>query len=259
MAKTLPIKGFIEASLIDFPLGQPGSVIFIAGCDARCPYCQASHLVEGFDRIPTIPLESILASLAELRSFIKAVTVTGGEVTLYPELPTILLGPLRDMGFNCNIHTYGARPDRIDSWIRQGYVQALNIDIKGPWRKYKDILNRPIDAKFLTAMQAWVQKIMRDSRLLSVEYRTTVHPSLLTIEEIIETAEQIRGAEMYILQNYKPVPGFDPSLQYQPSYSIETLREVANQIQEQGIVRHCLVGGFMYDTSQQEVTYAHSN
>ena len=93
---------------------------------------------------------------------------------------------------------------------------------------------------------AWIRQLVADDRVVC-EFRTTVHPELLTLDEIKQTARQIRGAELYVLQNYKPVPGFMPSLQWQRGYGEETLRQLADNIRREGIVRRCIVRGYEGD------------
>lgn len=252
-SEVLPIKGFLEVSLIDFPLAEPGSVIFLGGCNARCVYCQASHMVDSAGRgIPSIELKAVLACLEELRGFVKGVTVTGGEATLYERLPELLLHPLRQMGFKIKVDTYGPIPERVDVWIKQGFVQCLGVDIKGPWSRYHKITQLPFTSGHLQKINKWVRALISRPWVVTCEFRTTVHPSLLSIDDIFETAEQVRGAEVYVLQNYKPISGFDPSLQSKPLYSLDILREVARAIQDRRIVQRCFVRGFERDVLKYE-------
>jgi pyruvate formate lyase activating enzyme len=248
----LPIKGFIEASLIDYPMGKPGSVIFIAGCDSRCPPCQASHLVENHHQLASITVQEVLAALSELKGFIQGVTVTGGEVTIHKNLAESLLRPLLDMDYQIKLHTYGARIDRLSKWIKQGFVHALAVDIKGPWSRYEYLLGRKVSKHDILALQVWVNSLIKCAQIPS-EFRTTVHPRLLSTDEIMTTARQVTNAEFYILQNYSPVPGFDPSLQDGPFYSYNELRDLSSKIQNAGIVKHCFVKGFEKDISWSEI------
>ena len=66
-------------------------------------------------------------------------------------------------------------------------------------------------------------------------------------DDIKETARQIRGAAVYVLQNYRCVPGFDPSLEAQQAYSDDLLRQLASEIRREGIVRRCILRGFESD------------
>jgi len=252
--RALPIKGFIEVSLIDFPFGQPGAVVFLAGCDARCGYCQASHMVANAGRIPSIPLEAVLEALEDLQGFVKGVTVTGGEVSLYPSLPEMLLDPLRRLRLAVKIDTYGARPERIDTWLENGFIQYLAVDLKGPWDRYPDIIGRRLSANQLNGIRSWIRRIAEPRFRIPCEFRTTVHPDLLSRGEIVDTARQIEGAAVYVLQNYKPVPGFNPDLQSRSGYAAETLRELACEIRQRGIVGRCFVRGFEQDDPATEVS-----
>jgi pyruvate formate lyase activating enzyme len=185
------------------------------------------------------------------------VTITGGEVSLYSNLAETLLVPVRKKGFKIKIDTYGPEPERVQQWIDAGLVQALGIDVKGPWSKYPEILKRSFDQSHLLRIRRWIRYLVEQelaclSNGLMVEFRTTVHPSLISIQDIFQTAEQIRGASLYVLQNYRPVPGCDESLQRTPSYSLQQLREVAHTIQQKGIIKRCFVRGFEQDALDTE-------
>jgi pyruvate formate lyase activating enzyme len=247
LSTRLSIKGFVEASLLDYPRGEPGAVLFFAGCDARCAYCQASHLVEGLDAQPSIPLREVLKSLVELRRFVRGVTVTGGEVTLLSELGELLRILRSRLGFRIRIDSYGARPERLARWQAEGWVQALAVDVKGPWHRYESIMGQGrISADRVTAISRWIRQLVEDDEV-ECEFRTTVHPALLSVAEIRATARQVAGAAVYVLQNYKPVPGFQPSLQNQPPYDDSLLRELAGEFRKQGLVRQCYLRGFEQD------------
>lgn len=51
---SIEVKGFLETSFLDWP-GKVAAVIFLPGCNFRCPYCHNHPLVPCPQEIPTIP------------------------------------------------------------------------------------------------------------------------------------------------------------------------------------------------------------
>ena len=51
------------------------------------------------------------------------------------------------------------------------------------------------------------------------EFRTTVLPDLLTKEDILKIAEQIKGAKKYVLQNFRTKVTLNPEFGNKKRYS----------------------------------------
>jgi His-Xaa-Ser system radical SAM maturase HxsC len=81
---TPSIKGFLETSFVDWP-GRMASVVFLPGCNFRCPYCHNHALVLDPGAVATWPLEVVLAKLSGMKGWVDGVCVTGGEPTLLGE------------------------------------------------------------------------------------------------------------------------------------------------------------------------------
>ncbi|HPM03551.1 MAG TPA: radical SAM protein [Candidatus Cloacimonadota bacterium] len=89
IVKSLKIAGFQKFSLIDYP-GYISAIIFTQGCNFRCPWCHNAELVlpEQYEKDLEIP--SILSFLQKRAGKLDAVTITGGEPTLHPDLPAFI-------------------------------------------------------------------------------------------------------------------------------------------------------------------------
>ncbi|MBW2085504.1 MAG: radical SAM protein, partial [Deltaproteobacteria bacterium] len=83
---SIKIKGFLESSFLDWP-GQVSSVIFLAGCNFRCPFCHNYGLVLNPDEYPTLDWDVIKARLKVFHNWIDGVVISGGEPTISPGLP----------------------------------------------------------------------------------------------------------------------------------------------------------------------------
>ena len=63
------IKGFLETSFLDWP-GRLAAVLFLGGCNFRCPFCHNAELVLAPHAIPSIPLTTVLERLRPLRGWV---------------------------------------------------------------------------------------------------------------------------------------------------------------------------------------------
>ena len=83
------IHGFITLTLLDYPEHLAAS-IFLGGCNLRCPFCQNGNLVLSPENEPSISEEEVLAFLKKRSGILEGVCISGGEPTLYRELPDFI-------------------------------------------------------------------------------------------------------------------------------------------------------------------------
>ncbi|HDI82484.1 MAG TPA: radical SAM protein, partial [candidate division WOR-3 bacterium] len=81
------IRGFSGTTLIDFP-GRIASIVFIGGCNFRCPFCHNPELVlpDLIQKLPILTPEEVLEELQNRMGFIQGVTITGGEPLVWDRL-----------------------------------------------------------------------------------------------------------------------------------------------------------------------------
>jgi pyruvate formate lyase activating enzyme len=189
----MKIGGMQRVSLIDYP-GKIGAIVFTQGCNFRCTYCHNPQLVDPERYGPITPEEEVLSFLDKRKGKLEAVTVTGGEPTLHPDLEK-LLEELKKRGFLVKLDTNGANPDILEKMIRKRLVDYLAMDIKGPLKKYQQI----------AAVEVDTSKIKRSIKLIMAsgikyEFRTTVARSHLDLQDLISIAKLIKEARLYVLQ-----------------------------------------------------------
>jgi pyruvate formate lyase activating enzyme len=214
------IKGFIGVSQIDYP-GRVVSVLFVGGCNFRCPYCHNADLVLRPSFRPTIPIEPLLTELERRRRFVEGVVLTGGEPTLYPALA----GPLRTiqaMGFAIKLNTNGSQPDVLRDWLAQGLLDYVAMDVKAPRERYPEVAGRDVDVE---AISASVDPLRHCG--LPHEFRTTVVPTLLDVKDVEAIARWIAETSLYFLQQFQPNGCLDPRLEGMEPYSAAELESVA--------------------------------
>ncbi len=214
------IKGFIGVSLIDYP-NLVASVLFVGGCNYRCPYCHNADLVLRPSLWPTIPIEQLLTDLKRRRGFVDGVVLTGGEPTLYPALAR-LLRTIRVMGFAIKLDTNGSQPDVLRDWLGQGLLDYVAMDVKTPLERYPEIAGRGVDVE---AVSASIDVLKHCG--LPYEFRTTVVPTLLEVEDIAAMACWIAGPAPYFLQQFQPHGCLDPRLEGMEPYSAVELESMA--------------------------------
>lgn len=200
------IKGFLETSFIDWP-GRSCAVLFLGGCNFRCPFCHNHPLVLQADALHSHALEEILDRLRPLRKWLGGICISGGEPTLSPELPG-LLARLRAEGFAVKLDTNGSRPEVLTALFAAGLVDMVAMDIKGPLEQ--EFYDRCCGVRVDLARIAESIKAIRASGLAH-QFRMTVVPGLHGVGEVERWVAGLAGSALK-LQNYNPRSVLAPEL-----------------------------------------------
>ncbi len=202
------IGGFLSLSLCDFP-GKVAAVVFLNGCNFRCPWCHNGHLLRG-DADPNyneIPEDEVLSRLGELRNRLQGVVVTGGEPTIQPGLRDFI-ARLKDLGLLVKLDTNGGRPDVVRALLDEKLLDFVAMDVKAPWAKYAT----------LTGLGESPAERVRETMALIVasdlphQFRTTKVTPLLTDEDCAEIERQIPTGSPFKWQTFIPDNALDPAL-----------------------------------------------
>src|SRR4030067_2031105 len=126
----MEIKGFIGVSLVDWD-GKVSSVIFLPGCNMRCPFCYNTKLVLNPKEMQTIPFEEIKNYLKNHEGGIDGVVITGGEPTIQEDLP-ILCEEIRKMNLAVKVDTNGTNPSMIRNLLEKGLISYVAMVVKAP-------------------------------------------------------------------------------------------------------------------------------
>ncbi len=202
--------------------GKIASVLFLPGCNFRCPYCHNPELAHNPDALPDIPLENVLVRLGKFKGWIDGVVITGGEPTLKDELPAIIR-QIKQKNWPVKLDTNGSRPDMLARLLAEGLLNYVALDVKAP-------LNE-LDYQRATGRGAKVEAIRECIDLLKAsgldyELRTTVCPTLLDKTKLKQLLDQIKGAKRLVLQNFKPAQALDANFQQLKPYSKEYIQEL---------------------------------
>lgn len=205
------IVGLLSTTLLDYP-NKLACSVFLKGCNFRCPYCQNPSLVlsaadyvspQVYQQITqkypatVLPEEEFFHFLKRRQGILEGVCVTGGEPTLYGDLPDFL-SQIKALGFQVKLDTNGSNPELLASLIASSLVDYVAMDIKAAPCKYPAICQIP----------AFPEQVNRSVNLLlkgtvPYEFRTTLVKGLHTKQDFEAIACWLQGANAYYLQNFE--------------------------------------------------------
>ncbi len=223
------IKGFIGTTLLDYP-GKPSFLIFIGGCNWRCPFCHNADLVlpEKLKEQRTFTTDEIVSEIKKRMKLIKAVSITGGEPTMWNGFADMLKKIKDETSLPIKTDTNGSFPDRIKHLIENNLIDYIAMDIKTSPEKYPEAIGGVNGFRFEILMES-VNLIMSSG--IPYEFRTTLVPNFVD-EQVVETIAKdiIKDAELYVLQQFRPLKTLDPSYQNLHQMTpdrVEKLKETA--------------------------------
>lgn len=193
--RTLKVGGITPFTATDYP-GKLAAVVFVQGCPWQCGYCHNPHLQMRLQKSP-LQWSKVLSLLEKRVGLIDAVVFSGGEPTLDPALGSAIRD-VRKLGFEIGLHTSGSYPQRLAELLPE--VDWVALDIKAPFGEYEKITSVADSGKqALTCAEAIL------AADVGYEFRTTVHPSLLNEEEILDMAKVLAGmgVKNYALQSFR--------------------------------------------------------
>ncbi|MBD3206492.1 anaerobic ribonucleoside-triphosphate reductase activating protein [Candidatus Bathyarchaeota archaeon] len=200
------IGGITEMSTVDW-YGNVSLVLFFAGCNLRCPYCQNSPLIPldsghevGLDYLKDY-LETCMHPVPQLDSAV----FTGGEPTLQPDAVIAAAHLTKEYNLDLMLDTNGTIFDAIKHVLETGLFKRVALDVKAPLNKrdYGFVTGRPeLGDKFAENVKRTL-KLCKELGL-EVEARTTVAPGVSDDPEfILELARDIKGlTTVYYLQQF---------------------------------------------------------
>jgi pyruvate formate lyase activating enzyme len=194
------LRGLTPLSLCDWP-GRPCCVVFLGGCNLRCPTCHNADLAWDMGSLPLLPQASLRTFLAKRARWLSGVTVTGGEPTSVPGIGAIL-HEIAKSGLAIKLDTNGMRPDVIELMLVEGLVEQFHVDVKGPFAKYPELSGGAVSAHDAERSLSRVFDLAKASPE-RFAFRTTRVP-LLTEDDILAVRESLPVGFELTIQEYKP-------------------------------------------------------
>jgi pyruvate formate lyase activating enzyme len=207
----LPIYDVTPFTMLNFP-GQCAAIIWFSGCNMRCGYCHNPQIVKGKG---TQRIDNVLAFLEKRKGLLDGVVLSGGEASIYPNLPDFVR-TVKAMGYTIKLDTNGTRPDLIQDFLEHGLLDYVALDYKAPPDKFKAVtgINKFNDFKRTL-------DLLCAQNIVPFEIRTTVHTALMNEQDvfaIMTDLEHRNYTGAYYVQNYINNDG--PTLGMLPTYSM---------------------------------------
>ena len=190
------VKGLQKLSLIDF---EPHTVatVFVGGCNFRCGFCHNPDLVLHSKDLKTIKENEVLSFLEKRKKWLDGVCITGGEPTLYTDLPSFI-SQIKERGFLVKLDTDGYNPAMIKRLIDNKLLDYIAMDIKTSLDDYETVVCVKVD---INQIKKSIELIQNSG--IDYEFRTTVVPGLITKDNVIKIANLLKGSKRYVLQNFR--------------------------------------------------------
>ncbi len=224
----IKIGGLQKLTLIDYP-GRLAATVFLYGCNFRCPWCYAPHLVLPANRQKQKNLEEIsqkdfLNFLKERKTLLDGLVICGGEPTVNPDLPQFIK-KIKKLSYLVKLDTNGSNPDMLKELVKKEkpLLDYLAMDIKAPLKKkkYQEAVQIKVD---LDKIKKSIEIVKHCG--IDYEFRTTFVPGLHTKEDIIEIAKEIAPAKKYYLQNFRAEHTIEADFEKRKPYPLEDLLEI---------------------------------
>jgi pyruvate formate lyase activating enzyme len=192
------ILGFIESSLVDWD-GKLSSVIFLGGCNFKCPFCHNYSLAKDSKSLKAIEWQKIESKLKSKDDWLDGVVITGGEPCMHPEIFG-LCRKIKNLGLKIKIDTNGYYPYILMKLIDKKLVDYVAMDIKTALDKtYEKACGRKLEIGLINR----TVKLLLTGEI-DYEFRTTLVPGIVGEKEISRILESISGARLYALQQFVP-------------------------------------------------------
>ena len=116
----MKILGFIPTSFSDWD-GKLVSILFLGGCNYRCPFCQNYPLLQEEDPERVVNWTEVARHLKNKQPWIDGVVVSGGEPLLHPEVFD-LCARIKELGFAVKLDTNGSFPFALMELAQRGWL-----------------------------------------------------------------------------------------------------------------------------------------
>jgi pyruvate formate lyase activating enzyme len=231
----LRVGGFRKNSFIDYP-GKIACVLFLGGCNLRCPYCHNPELVLNYlDDSFLFDVENFFRFLKKRRGFLDAVVISGGEPTLQDKIFG-LCERIKQFGYRIKLDTNGSRPQKIESLLKAGLLDYVAMDIKTVFEHYYPLISKDRNPE---PYYRSIDCIMGSG--IPFEFKTTCIEGLVDDAVVESISRLIEGANLYALQKFIPDKVLDPGyFQKNPQRftdsDLKRFRSIAS-----GFVKQCIV------------------
>ncbi len=218
------VASIIDISLVDVP-GIPVTVLFTAGCNMDCPYCQNAEIITTTSG-DEMTIDAIVQQLRG--NLTNGYCITGGEPTIQKDLPDLLKQLRLEKSKHINLNTQGTVPDVLKKSL--AYLDSVWFDIKTTPSYYCEVTRVENDP--------WprVERSIRHVLDTEVSFwpRTTHVGGLTQPSDILKISEILSDLGFegeYVVQNFVKSKGTrEADIESFTEPNLDELRPILDQI-----------------------------
>ena len=208
-----PLYDITPFTALDYP-DHLAAIFWFAGCNMRCDFCYNADIVFGKG---SIDIDEALGFLQKRAGLLDAVVLSGGEATLYGDLPG-LCRRIKTLGYKIKLDTNGLQTEMVGTLVHERLVDYIALDYKAPQKQFADVTKNSHYEDFAKTLELLIGSDV------DFEVRTTLHSDLIDeegINAIIADLKQRGYRGRYYIQHFlaadktigglgPPTKGFDP-------------------------------------------------
>ncbi|MGL4986308.1 MAG: anaerobic ribonucleoside-triphosphate reductase activating protein [Treponemataceae bacterium] len=223
-ASTFKLGALIKTSLVDFPQCV-SSVLFLHGCNLRCPYCYNIDLVVGttsdYDSIITACFEEFLE---KRKNVITGIVFSGGEPLLYPDLKELIIFA-RKLGYKIKLDTNGTLPHLLEKIIQNPETKPdyIALDIKTAPCNYNICAGFDAEEKIISSIN-----ILKAFDVKNYEIRSVFVPPLIDKMAIKTIASYLSTDVQWYFSPFQNTCCLDSSYEHIAPYTAREMEELVN-------------------------------
>lgn len=193
------------------PDGCSWPVIFIEGCNLRCPYCiNSNSIVVPADKNKSIPFEQVIKQLEDWGE--DGVMISGGEALNQKEDIFELISGLRDAGYQVGISTNGTQPDQLKKAIQNNLISFVALDCKfnpslspEEMSRCSDLIGGypKIEDDIISSLSIVFEWHTAYPEIAQSEIRITLYPEIINESDIASIAGMVHEKSKLMLQQYR--------------------------------------------------------
>lgn len=215
-------------TVLDYP-GKVACIAFTPGCNMRCGFCHNPEFVLP-ERIKEISKSFIdeavfLRFLDERQGLLDGVVVSGGEPTIWHDLPAFLR-KIRERGFLVKLDTNGNQPKMLHELLEKKLVDYVAMDVKTSLAEYPKLVGPMVKPEYIRESI----DLLRSSPV-DYEFRTTLIKEVHTPEVLEAMREILMGAERWFLQKFRPGHTLRACFTEYQSFSLEELQSIRKKFE----------------------------
>lgn len=205
------------------------SVVFLQGCNFSCSFCPKASLIPIQKKEHGLHAHDLFHHLLEESPHSNRIVVAGGEPLSHGKALLSWLEQLKNSGFKIKLETNASYPNVLRTIVQEELVDLVHIQLKGALHE-TTLPER-------TAVTQGAATIMESIRLLRherfpFEFSFTYIPTVHSVSELFELAQQVQGTQRFILQTLEYSTDFlDDRFERVKPLTVEQLRRMAESIQ----------------------------